>query len=60
MALFSAPNCQIGGVHQTDWSFFLLLSFTLLVESLLGIFSELIELNDLRESLGCGVKPLDD
>ena len=40
--------------------FVLVISFTLHLEYSLSSFEALTELNELREALGCEVKPLDD
>ena len=39
--------------------FVLVISFTLSLEYFLRSFEALIELDELREALGCGVEPLD-
>ena len=59
MTLCSAPTWLIGGVHRTAWFFYLVISFTLRLEYFLFSFEALTELDELREALGCGVKPLD-
>ena len=56
MTLFSAPTLWFGGVHRTA----LVISFTLRLENFLNSIEALAKLDNLRESLGSGVEPLDD